>query len=173
MNIVHLHLLLNHVPVIGAIFALLLLAFGILKKSDDLKKASFGAFVIAALIAIPVYLTGEPAEELVENLPGVSESLIERHEAAALLALIGIIAVGTITLVGLVLFRGNRKIPAWFSYLSLMVALAAGGLMAWTASLGGQVRHSEIRAEASNTRLEEGQHDSENEVKKKRDDDDN
>lgn len=171
MNIIHLHLLLNHVPVIGAIFALLLLAFGILKKSDDLKKASFGAFAIAALIAIPVYLTGEPAEGLIENLPGVSESVIERHEYAALLALIAIGVVGTIALVGLVLFRGNRKIPAWFSYLSLILALTAGGLMAWTANLGGQVRHSEIRA-AANTGLKEGQHDSESAVTKQTDDDD-
>jgi hypothetical protein len=32
---------------------------------------------------IPAYLTGEPTEELVENLTGVSKSSIEQHEEAA------------------------------------------------------------------------------------------
>ncbi|HEX7295623.1 MAG TPA: hypothetical protein VF251_07710, partial [Pyrinomonadaceae bacterium] len=61
MSWVHLHLLLNHVPLLGAAFATFLLAFAMLKGSDELKKVSLGASVIAALIAIPVYLTGEPA----------------------------------------------------------------------------------------------------------------
>jgi hypothetical protein len=40
------------------------------------------------LIALPVYFTGEPADELVENLPGVAESLIDKHKYAALFALL-------------------------------------------------------------------------------------
>jgi hypothetical protein len=48
-----------------------------------LKRISLGIFIIVALLAIPAYLTGEPTEELVENLPGVSKSSIEQHEEAA------------------------------------------------------------------------------------------
>lgn len=171
MNLVHLHLLLNHVPVIGAIFGFLLLGFGVLKNSNELKKASFGVFVIAALIAVPVYLTGEPTEELVENLPGISKPLIERHESAALTALIAIVAVGVTSLVGIVLFRGERKIPAWFSSLSLVLALAAGGALSWTANLGGQVRHSEIRGESTSKASEPNELEKPAE-KQKTDDDD-
>lgn len=42
------------------------------------------------MIAIGVYFTGEPAEELIEHLAGFSEPLVERHEEAALIATIGI-----------------------------------------------------------------------------------
>lgn len=150
MSSVHLHLLLNHVPVLGAAFATFLLAFAMLKRSDELKKVSFGAFVIAALIAIPVYLTGEPAAEMVEKLPGVSKAVIDRHEDAALVALIILSALGVAAIAGLVFFRRNRKIPLWFSSFALLLSLAAGGTMAWTANLGGQVRHSEIRDESAN-----------------------
>jgi uncharacterized membrane protein len=145
MSWVHLHLLLNHVPLLGAAFATFLLAFAMLKGSDELKKVSLGASVIAALIAIPVYLTGEPAEEAVEKLPGVSEAIIGRHEAAALVALIMVLVLGVVAIAGLVFFRRNRRIPLWFGTVALLLSLVACGAMGWTANLGGQVRHSEIR----------------------------
>jgi hypothetical protein len=49
-------------------------------KSEELKKMSLWVFVLVALVALPVYLTGEPAEEVVEHLPGVAESFIESYE---------------------------------------------------------------------------------------------
>jgi hypothetical protein len=49
---------------------------------------SLGVFVFTALLALPVYFIGEPAEEVVEHLPGVAKSLIEKHENAALFALL-------------------------------------------------------------------------------------
>ncbi len=42
--------------------------------------------------------------------------------------------------------------PRWFALASLMTGIAAAGLMAWTANLGVQIRHTQIRggsAEAS------------------------
>ncbi len=148
MNATHLHLLLNHVPVLGPVFALGLLAFGIWRKSADLQKAALGAFVIAALIAIPAYLTGEPAEESIESLPGVLEVLIENHETAASFAFGGIVALGVIAILGLFLFRGRKNISPPFMTLMLMGAITVSALMAWTANLGGQIRHTEIRPNA-------------------------
>lgn len=149
MNAPHLHLLLNHVPVLGAAFGLGLLAFGLWRKSDELKKTSFGVFVIAALLAVPVYLSGEPAEEGVESLPGVSKAIIEQHEEAAEVAFTAIIVLGVIALVGLFLFRRGRVVPTWFTSLMLIASITVSGLMAWTANLGGQVRHTEIRSGAA------------------------
>jgi hypothetical protein len=57
VSAVHIHLLLNHIPILGSIFGLLLLLYAILRRSDEIKKACFGVFVITALITIPVYLT--------------------------------------------------------------------------------------------------------------------
>ena len=74
MNPAHWHLTLNHIPVLGMAFGLPLVSLALLRKSEELKRISLGFLIVIALLAIPVYLTGEPAEELVENLPGVSKS---------------------------------------------------------------------------------------------------
>ncbi|MBI4328057.1 MAG: hypothetical protein HY674_22730, partial [Chloroflexi bacterium] len=106
----------------------------------------FGMFVVIAVLAIPAYLTGQPAEEAVKGLPGVSNTLLEQHAEVAQMAFIGLVILGVAALAGLVLFRRGRSIPWWFAMVASVLALLAGGLMAWTANLGGQVRHSEIRS---------------------------
>jgi hypothetical protein len=145
MNPAHAHLLLNHVPVLGTLFGLLLLGVALLKKSQELQRVALGVFVISALIAIPAYLTGEPAEGVVEGFAGVSHTLIEQHEAAASVALWGIEALGLLSLIGLLAFQGPRKISTGFSGGVLIVSLIVAGLMTRTANLGGEIRHSEIR----------------------------
>ncbi|GMU54212.1 MAG: hypothetical protein AMXMBFR33_33580 [Candidatus Xenobia bacterium] len=148
MNPTHLHLMLNHVPILVVPLAVGLLAAGILVSSRDLKKAALVLFVLAGLVIWPVYLTGEPAEETVENLPGVSESLTEQHEDAAKLALIfvEILAVGALG--GLILSRMNdvnKVIAAPLLGLGLVATLSMG----WVGYLGGQIRHTEVRSNAA------------------------
>lgn len=145
MNGVYLHLLLNHLPVIGTIFGLLLLLFALLRQSEEGKRIALGVFVFAALAAVPTYLTGEPAEEVAESLPGVTKAFIESHEEAALFALIAIGLTGLVSLVGLWLARRAEKLPPWMVVAPLALALIASGLLSWTANLGGQIRHTEIR----------------------------
>jgi hypothetical protein len=146
MNGAHLHLLMNHIPVLGTFFGLALLAFAAWKRSDELRKAALGTFVITALAAVATYLTGEPAEDGVKGLPGIIAALIERHEDAAGIALGGGIALGVLALGGLMWFRGGKPIKNWFNTLALAAAILVTGLMAWTANLGGQIRHTEIRS---------------------------
>jgi uncharacterized membrane protein len=148
MNAAHVHLLLNHIPLICAALAILLLAFGVLRKSAEFKKVGLWIFVIAALITIPVYLTGEPTEEIVEHLPGVAAPIIEQHEQAALLSLIAIGVLGVVSFAGLFASRRSAEVSKLFVAATLVVSIIAGGLMAWTANLGGQIRHTEIRSGA-------------------------
>jgi uncharacterized membrane protein len=145
MNWAHVHLLLTHVPVIGVLFGLIALVVALVKDSKELKVASLSLFVIAALLTIPVYFTGEPAEEVVEHLPGVAESLIEQHEEAAQVSLVAMGILGVIALTGLIIFR-RVHIPRWFTVSVLALALVVSGSLTWTANLGGQIRHTEIRS---------------------------
>jgi hypothetical protein len=146
MNWAHVHLLLSHLPVIGTIFGVLLLLLALVRKSEELKRVSLGVFVFTALLALPVYFTGEPAEKVVEHLPGVAESLIDRHKDAALFALLMAGSAGIVALISLILFRRAEKLPGWVIGVALVLSLATGGLMGWTANLGGQIRHTEIRS---------------------------
>jgi cytochrome bd-type quinol oxidase subunit 2 len=155
MSAIHLHLLLNHVPVLGTFFALGLLLFGLMRKSEELKKTAIGTIVIAALISIPVYLSGESAADSAKNLPGVTESVVESHDNAAAIAFTTTLVIGIFGLVGLLKHR-NRLLPAWYTTLMVAILIINAGLMAWTANLGGQIRHTEIRSGSVTTDTLEG-----------------
>lgn len=149
MNFTHVHLVLNHVPILGTVFGLALLAYALWRRKNELEKTALGVFALAALLAIPVYLTGEPAEDAVKSLPGVFESLIERHESAASIAFAALGLLGLFSVAGLIVFRREKLIPTWFASLALTAAIFVTGLMTWTANVGGQIRHTEIRAPGS------------------------
>ena len=100
-------------------------------------------------MAVPAYLTGEPAEEGVKGLPGVSEAIIEQHEEASDVAFASIGALGVIALIGLLVLRRGRIVPAWFAGFMVIASLTVSGLMAWTANIGSQIRHTEIRVGAA------------------------
>lgn len=148
MNAAHLHLLLNHIPVLGVIFGFFLLLAALWRGSEELKRASLVVFLLAALITIPTYLTGEPAEEIVEKLPGVAATFIEQHEESAKIALIGMEILGIVALGGLLFFR-HRNAPAWLTGVILLLAMVVGGWMIRTANLGGKIHHPEIRDHSS------------------------
>ena len=149
MDWTHIHLLLNHVPVLGVIFGFLLLAYAFIKKDRGLQQVSLLVFVITALLSVAVYLTGEPAEETVEHLAGVSEMSIEKHEEAALIAMVGATSLGAIAIGAFLASRWTKAIAKTLVAVALIGSLIVSGVMAWTANLGGQIRHSEIRSATS------------------------
>ena len=161
MNVVHLHLLLNHVPVVGVVFVTLLLMLGVLRGSAEIARVSLALLALVGAASILVYLTGEPAQDAIEKLPGFSERLVDRHEDAALIATVAAGCGGALALGALVFYRG-RVLPRWLSLLVLVAAVGASGLMAYTANLGGQIRHTEIRsgsAATANGNTSAGEHD--------------
>ena len=145
MTIVHLHLLLNHFPVIGAIMGALLLAVALLRRSTELAKISLAFLAFIGAISVVVFLSGEPAQDALEKLPGFSERLADRHEDAALVATIVTGTIGALALAAMILYR-RRTIPRWLTTLVLVCALGSSAVMGYTAYLGGQIRHTEIRA---------------------------
>jgi|SRR5690348_4904918 len=144
MSIVHLHLLLNHLPVIGSVFGLLLLAVALWRGSGELTRVSLGFLALIGAASVAVFLTGEPAQDAVEKLPGFSEAIADRHEDAALLATIVTGTIGALALAALLIYR-RRAVPRWVTTIGLVCALGSTALMGYVANLGGQIRHTEIR----------------------------
>ncbi len=145
MNWPHIHLIINHFPVIGFLFGLLFVLYAMIRKSEELKKTSLGFLVLAALMSVPVYFTGDQAGDIVKRLPDVSKSLVDQHEEAASVALTGAIILGIVAVGGLFFLRRSPAIPRWFMILTLVLTIAVNGLIAFTANLGGQIRHPEAR----------------------------
>lgn len=145
----HLHLLVNHLPILGAVFALLILVYGLARKSDDVVRLGLLAFVLVGVAVVGAQLTGEPAEEAVEHLAGVSEGLIHAHEEAAELSTIALALTGVVALAALVLRRGGRRLARAATLATVALGLVGAGLVARAGNLGGQIRHPEIRSGAT------------------------
>ncbi len=145
MNWAHAHLIINHAPVMGAAFALLLLLWGMARKQEDVQQAALWGMVLTGLAAGGAYLTGGYAGDLVQVLPGVSVARINSHEDAALLALVAAILTGILAATGLFLARRRKALPRWCLLGCLLLGLATGTLMARAANLGGEIRLPEAR----------------------------
>ncbi|PKL78444.1 MAG: hypothetical protein CVV27_03310 [Candidatus Melainabacteria bacterium HGW-Melainabacteria-1] len=156
MDPTHLHLMLTHVPVVGSLLATAVLAFGLLRGQQEVIRISFYLFVFSAIVALPVYFSGEGAEEAVEHLAGVSEALIEDHEHLAKVAMLLLQGLGVAAIGGLIWSFRATRLPLWYASFIALLALVNGGVLARTANLGGQIRHSEIRAEAPGTSSQKG-----------------
>lgn len=147
MNLVHLHLLLNHVPTVGTIVALGLLLLALAKKSDELLRGSLAIFFALALVSLPTYMTGSAAERAVRDRPGVSTDLIGQHQSAALLGLIFMEVTGVVAWFGLWQGRKPGRRSGWAAPAVLALAVVTIALMASAANLGGEITHPEILAE--------------------------
>ena len=156
VNLVHLHLLLNHVPTVGTIvaFGFLLLAFA--KKSDDLLRGSFALFFAIALVSLATYMTGHAAEAVMKDRPGVSAELIAVHQSAAFLALVFMEATGVAAWFGLWQARKPGGRSGWASPTVLLLSVITIALMANAANIGGEILHPEILAPGTHPSVTSG-----------------
>ena len=145
MNEAHLHLLVNHVPVIGALVSLFALAVALFWKSADFQKSALIMALIFGVTAIPAYFSGEAAEELIEDQKNVNHELVENHEEAAKLATIAAIVSGLVAGGALILKNARGAGMAAATVLFLVTVI----LMARAANSGGQIMHPEIRGDTA------------------------
>ena len=148
MTGVHLHLLVNHAPLFGALFALALLAASFIWAPDALRRTALLVLVGTALAGVVAYLTGDPAEDAIRGFPGVRREVIHEHEelgekSFAIASVVGVLALGA-------LVRWRRTpLPPGAALGALAGAVVVSGMMAYTALLGGRVRHTEVRPGAT------------------------
>jgi len=150
MNLAHIHLLLNHWPIIGAFVGLFLFLVAFLANSDDLKQTSLAFFTLIALLTIPTYFSGDVANEVLrESSTQLPKELVNTHQGAALLSLVFMELTGGLALIGLWQFsRMSRPAPApvarWNFTLVLILSIVTAGMMTATGNTGGAIRHPEI-----------------------------
>ena len=159
MDQTHLHLLITHLPIFGSILGGLVLVHGLWTKSNPTKIAAYNLFIISALGAGIAFLTGEGAEETVENIQGVAENLIEQHEDFAVFALVSLIILGLTSIGGIFLTMKNSSFTKTIAIVILFISLISFGLVARTGYLGGQIRHTEITNPTTSTQEQGGENE--------------
>jgi uncharacterized membrane protein len=150
LNLPHIHLLLNHWPIVGTFIALALFVVALTTRKNEIKQVSFVLWALLALVAIPVYLSGNAAADAMKKIETVEMSapLVEAHEGAALLAFALLELTGVFSLVGLWQYTGPTIEPSkyggWATAAVLIFGIATAGLMAAAGNTGGDIRHPEI-----------------------------
>jgi len=153
MNDAHWHLVVNHFPIIGTIFGLGILIAGLVLKNKTSINTAYLIFIVAALFAFASMSTGEGAEEMVEDMPSVGKQIIHEHEEMAEKLALVLYILGGFSIIGLILNIKNHSKAKLVTYLVLIVGVVAVILGKETGTTGGEVRHTEIRANATLTNV--------------------
>ena len=154
MNNAHFHLVVNHLPIVGLLIGTLILIAGLLLKQKDVKLTALGVFVFTAITSIVAFCTGEGAEEVVQNIVGISETLIHTHEEYAESFFAITLILSGLALIVLIAEIRKLKYTKYFIYLILLLALADGVLAKYVGTSGGEIRHFEIRGDTKIIQLE-------------------
>ena len=146
MTDAHYHLVVNHFPIIGTIFGLGILIAGIVFKNNAVKNVSYIIFIVVAISAFISMSTGEGAEELVEDMPNIGKQIIKEHEELAEKLAIVLYILGAVSLFGLYTNIKKHSKAKLTSFLVLLIAVVGVVLAKSVGTSGGEIRHTEIRA---------------------------
>jgi hypothetical protein len=145
MNFAHLHIVLNHIPSIGTVVGVALFIASLLRKSDALKKLSLEILVVMALVALPTYMSGNAAQQVLRNRPEIPKALIEEHQNSAMVTLILMTITGTLAWFGLWQFRRFSHSGSGNTSAILIFSILTAAFILRTANMGGDISHPEIR----------------------------
>jgi hypothetical protein len=148
MSQAHIHLLITHLPIFGSIMGGFVLAHGLWTKSIQTKIAAYNLLIISSVGAVIAYLTGEGAEETVEEIQEVSKNMIDQHADFAVYALVSLCILGVAALIGLFLSLRESPLSKTIAIITLFISAIGFGLIVRTGYLGGQIRHTEINSTA-------------------------
>ena len=148
MNDAHFHLVVNHIPIVGLLIGTLTLVAGLLLKKREVKLTALGVLIFSAIASLFAFYTGEGAEEIVEKIAGISETLIHEHEEYAETFFTLTIILGITALAAFIAEVKNVKFSKYLIVLVLLVAVSDGILAKYVGTSGGEIRHTEIRNDA-------------------------
>lgn len=149
VDLAHLHLILNHVPTIGSVVALGLLLLALVRRHEALKHAGLEVLFAIAVVTLPVYITGIGAQQTLRNQAEISDTAIRVHHDAALAGFTLTELAGFVAWIALWQSRRRGRAARGLVAAVMLLLIVAVALMARAATLGGEIRHPEIRAEVS------------------------
>lgn len=145
MNDAHLHMVVNHFPIIGGIFGVGVLATGLGLKNESIKRVAYAILIVSSVFTFASMFTGEGAEELVEELPNVGHHIIHEHEEIAEKFALLMYATGLFSVFGLFASLKNKSWHKIAAICTLVLAISSAVIAKSVGTSGGEIRHTEIR----------------------------
>lgn len=151
MNGAHFHLVVNHLPLIFPLVGAIVLLTGILSRSEAIKRTSYFVFILGSIATLLAMSSGEGAEEVVEEIKGISGRFIHEHEEKAELFALLSYGLGLLSLASLWLSWKQKPLSKPASFLVLIGSFAVLFFAKQTGTSGGEIRHTEIRENSAAT----------------------
>ncbi|AMA49103.1 MULTISPECIES: hypothetical protein [Flavobacterium] len=145
MNSVHLHLLVNHFPIIGVFFGIAILVYGIFRKNALVLNIAYTIFIFSMIMGKISMITGDKAEHFLEKTNNFPHVLIEFHEEKAEIFMKTVYLLGSISIIGIIT---NKKKHPKAQFLAFLILLIAGTSIFFSQPVGtsgGRIHHNEIR----------------------------
>lgn len=128
------HPLIVHFPIALLIVGSVAELAGHLLKRDDLRHFAFWALMLGVVGAGVAYISGAMAEEQVEHLPNIHNTL-EMHEELATITLATWVGLGALR----ILLAGRQWLNSGIFYLYIVLLFAGCVLLGTTGYWGGQL----------------------------------
>lgn len=145
MNGAHFHLVVNHLPLIFPLVGAIVLVTGILFRSEPIKRTGYFVFILGSIATVLAMSSGEGAEEVVEEIKGISGRFIHEHEEKAELFALSSYGLGLLSLVSLGLSWKQKPLSKLAGLIVLICSFAVIFFAKQTGTSGGEIRHTEIR----------------------------
>jgi uncharacterized membrane protein len=145
----HLHLLLNHLPTVGSAAALCLLLLAFVRRDEALKHAGLEGLFLIAVVTLPAYTSGVAAQQDLRERLQLSANAMRVHHDAALAGFAVTEFAGFVAWIALWQSRRRGRAARGLVPAATLLSILALALMARAATLGGEIRHPEIRTDLS------------------------
>ena len=145
----HVHVLINHLPVIGLAMAILALALALMHHSRKTEIVALILVFVAAASAWPVNFTGQRAYKAVREITDeggtawLDEHMERAEKAAPVFYVLALLAAAALV--------APHKWPRSgrpLAIATLALGVLCEGAGGWIALAGGQIRHPEFRTES-------------------------
>ncbi len=143
----HVHIILNHAPTVGFVFAIAFYIVALVANNDLMKQGSLILFVICAILGVPTYVSGTATMWALTQPPNpeISKAVINAHRDMALWTLFGLGFTGAASWLELWRYRYLGRFSRLSLNLVLVFAIVTLAIMTETGHRGGQINHPEIR----------------------------
>lgn len=149
MNPIHLHLLINHLPIIGIAIGAIILLVGIIYNNKTVTLTAAWLLLVCSFSTWPVNMSGEKAEHALDANANFDAERIEHHEEQAKYFLFSGFATFLAASAFLISNRRKQNLLTKYSnyliYILLIASLTAVYFSIGAGTSGGEIRHEEIR----------------------------
>jgi len=154
MNDAHMHLVVNHLPIVFPIVGAIVLLTGMLSKSEPVKRMAFLIFILGAFCSLAAMATGDEAEHFVKHLDGFERNRIKTHEELAERFALFSYVFAAVSAFALWASFKRKKLANVLSFVILAFAMAILYFGKETGTTGGEIRHNEIIENAQTSTID-------------------